>query len=134
MQPTLVLIKEKIMLTEKEKSDNYLLRMKIIPHYERMIAWAENNPFAGTPSMDLMRRYIGESWGGLDCEFCKRYTQNCKGCPLFQKYGPCSSHAVSNLWQTLSYTGDFKKWAESAKKFLEQLKTLIVEDKDAEQN
>jgi hypothetical protein len=60
------------------------LRESALNHYDKMIAWASQQPEDEDASMDKMHNAIKENWSSSHCVYCEFYSF-CDTCPLSAK-------------------------------------------------
>lgn len=108
---------DKIQKMLEESHDD--IQKETIDHYLKMIEYAEQQNYMDEPDMNQMDLIIGESWGGNDCSYCKKYhteLANCNKCPLSAGY------CCNNLWGDMSRSETWGDWIDNAYKVIEYIK------------
>lgn len=103
-----------------------------IEHWQRMIAWAKEQPYGQEPDSEKMKRAIGEKWFTADCSLCKvfksHYNGDCRPCPLHdsrQYHWVCC-----NEWVDVNNSETWGGWVTEAEHLLWKLKVVLAESQN----
>jgi len=96
-----------------------------IDHWQKMVDSAKTFDPNETPDGLKLFCESGESWGADYCVLCEKFydrnDNDCKACPLEQKYGPCDKN---NIYMKMVESINWAYWIEYADKYLNQIKSL----------
>lgn len=97
-----------------------------IDHWLRMIKWVETQGKYDLADKEKMRLAIGEEWSGDFCQLCRTYTirTTCDECPLYKRYGGCSSSNKSAWWRACR-ASTWEKWLDAAQLMVKQLRSCL---------
>ena len=103
---------------------------KSIENLQKMIGWVwsqnENN-HASYKGICTMNRKLGFDWSWDYNPLCKiyGYTKNqCRGCPLAERYGKCADKESENAWFLMHKSKTWKTWLRYSAVSLTQLESL----------
>jgi hypothetical protein len=95
------------------------LRELALNHYDKMIAWASQQPEDEDASMDKMHNAIKENWSSSYCVYCEFYSF-CDTCPLGVKkidfYNMQDYKCCNGLWIMMSSSTTWGDWVINANK------------------
>ncbi len=90
------------------------LKRRALAHYDRMIAWAEQQDPDDFKLITTMVNAIGEVWGQGDCSYCSRYYDreraSCGDCPLLSHSGCCGER-----WSAMHGARTWGAWVTAAR-------------------
>lgn len=98
-----------------------------LEHYDRMIRWAKTqNPLCPAIRFD-MKRYLGISWTGDDCSYCKENApDNCARCKLCgsgaDEYSLNGEACCEGLWSKMARANSWHEWIRCAKEVREYIR------------
>ena len=85
------------------------IKAKSLKHYDKMIAWAEQQKPREYPCLIIMDGAIKEGWYSKDCPHCNNY--RCYDCPLDKMGITC----CNGLWRKMENAQTWKTWIKYAK-------------------
>ena len=83
-------------------------KQEVLGHYDRMIAWAKTQPRADVARKVIMEDAIGESWLGVYCFLCSRYSESCRTCPMISTRYVCGD--VDSPWSRMTRSLTWEDW------------------------
>jgi hypothetical protein len=109
-----------------------------IAHWDRMIAWAENQPVDGRRFRTAMQDQIGESWYGEHCALCREFyveqddecesaegdVFECSDCPIVLG-GNRKCMIYGSIWGNLDTCKTWGEWLTAAREMRGMLAGLL---------